>query len=76
MKWFFLTVLALIATGLLFGGFLLAHIFRATSDNSQPVELRVEQGEPFSAVVRKLRAHASDPKRKAILIMGAVNRLG
>ena len=64
MKWFFLTVLALIATGLLFGGFLVVHIFRATSDNSQPVELRVEQGEPFAAVVRKLRAQRVIPNEK------------
>ena len=64
VKWFFLTVLALIASGLLFGGFLVAHIFRATSDNSQPVELRVEQGEPFSAVVRKLRAQRVIPNEK------------
>jgi UPF0755 protein len=64
VKRFFLTVLALIATGLLFGGFLVAHIFRATSENSQPVELRVEQGEPFAAVVRKLRAQRVIPNEK------------
>ena len=56
MKWFLFTVLALVVTGLLFGGFLVAHMSTAGSGNSQPVELRVEQGEPFAAVVRKLRA--------------------
>jgi UPF0755 protein len=64
VKWFLLTVLALIVTGLLFGGFLVAHIFTASSGNSKPVELRVEQGEPFSAVVRKLRAHRVIPNDK------------
>jgi cell division protein YceG involved in septum cleavage len=64
VKWFLLTVLALIVTGLLFGGFLVAHIFTARSGNSKPVELRVEQGEPFSAVVRKLRAQRVIPNDK------------
>jgi UPF0755 protein len=64
VKRFLLTVLALVVTGLLFGGFLVAHIFRARSDNSQPVELRIEQGEPFAAVVRKLRAHQVIPNEK------------
>jgi UPF0755 protein len=64
VKRFLLTVLALVVTGLLFGGFLVAHIFRASSDNSQPVELRIEQGEPFAAVVRKLRAHQVIPNEK------------
>ena len=64
MKWFLLTVLALIVTGLLFGGFLVAHIYTASSGNSNPVELRVEQGEPFAAVVRKLRAQRVIPNEK------------
>ena len=64
MKWFLLTVLALIVTGLLFGSFLVAHVFTASSGNSKPVELRVEQGEPFAAVVRKLRAHRVIPNDK------------
>jgi UPF0755 protein len=64
VKRFLLTVLALVVTGLLFGGFLVAHIFRARSDNPQPVELRIEQGEPFAAVVRKLRAHQVIPNEK------------
>lgn len=64
MKWFLFTVLALIVTGLLFGGFLVAHIFTASSGNAKPVEVRVEQGEPFSAVVRKLRAHRVIPNDK------------
>jgi UPF0755 protein len=57
VKWFLLTVLGLIVSALLFGGFLVAHVFIANSSNPEPVELRVEQGEPFATVVRKLRVH-------------------
>jgi UPF0755 protein len=64
VKWFLSTVLALIVAGLLFGGFLVAHIYTASADNSEPVELRVEQGEPFAAVVRKLRAQRLIPNEK------------
>jgi UPF0755 protein len=64
VKWFLLTVLALIVSGLLFGGFLVAHIFTASSGNPEPVELRVEQGEPFATVVRKLRGHKIIPNEK------------
>lgn len=64
MKWFLLTVLALIVSGLLFGGFLVAHVFTASSGNPEPVELRVEQGEPFATVVRKLRVHRVIPNEK------------
>jgi UPF0755 protein len=68
VKWFLLTVLALIVAGLLFGSFLVAHIYTASSGNSKPVELRVEQGEPFAAVVRKLRAHRVIPNDKLFSI--------
>jgi UPF0755 protein len=64
VKWFFLTVLALIVSALVFGGFLFAHVFIASSGNAEPVELRVEQGEPFAAVVRKLRLHGVIPNEK------------
>jgi UPF0755 protein len=64
VKWFLLTILALIVSSLLFGGFLVAHIFTASSGNSNSVELRVEQGEPFAAVVRKLRAQRVIPNEK------------
>jgi UPF0755 protein len=64
VKWFFLTVLALIVSALVFGGFLFAHVFVASSGNPEPVELRVEQGEPFAAVVRKLRLHGVIPNEK------------
>lgn len=64
MKWFLLTVLALILSGLLFGGFLVAHVFTASSRNPEPVELRVEQGEPFATVVRKLRVQKIIPNEK------------
>lgn len=64
VKWFLLTVLALILSGLLFGGFLVAHVFTASSRNPEPVELRVEQGEPFATVVRKLRVQKIIPNEK------------
>jgi UPF0755 protein len=64
VKWFLLPVLALIISALLFGGFLVAHVFTAGSANPGPVELRVEQGEPFAAVVRKLRMHRVIPNEK------------
>jgi len=42
----------------LFTAFLITHIFSAPAqENSMPVEVRVEQGEPLSSVVRKLREH-------------------
>ena len=64
MKRFLITLLALIVTGLLFGGFLVAHIYTASSSNSNSVEVRVEQGEPFAAVVRKLSAQRVIPNEK------------
>ena len=64
MKRFLITLLALIVTGLLFGGFLVAHIYTASSSNSNSVEVRVEQGEPFAAVVRKLSAQRVIPNVK------------
>jgi UPF0755 protein len=54
----FLTILsALVIFSLLFVGCWLMYIFFAVSGNSAPVEIRVEQGEPFATVVRKLRAY-------------------
>jgi len=54
----FLTILsALVFFTLLFVGFSLTHIFFAASGNSEPVEIRVTQGESLSAVAHKLRAH-------------------
>ena len=54
----FLTILSALALfALLFVGFSLTHIFFALSGNPESVDIRVEQGEPFAAVVRKLRAH-------------------
>jgi len=64
VKWFLSTLFALIVAGLVFGGFLVAHMFTASSGSSKPVEIRVEQGEPFAAVVRKLRAHRVIPNDK------------
>jgi UPF0755 protein len=55
VKWFLTTAFALVISVLLFGGFLLSHVFFARSGNAERAEVRVEQGEPFAAVVRKLR---------------------
>lgn len=54
MKPFVTTVFALIVSAILFAGVLLSHIFFGTSRNVQIVDVRVEQGEPFTAVVHKL----------------------
>ena len=55
MKLLFASLFALVTSTGLFVAFLLAHIFLTPAqDNLLPVEVRVEQGEPFSAVVRKL----------------------
>ena len=74
MKWFLFTVLALVVTGLLFGGFLVAHMSTAGSGNPQPVELRVEQGEPFAAVVRKLYAQRVIPNDKLFSLWARLTR--
>ena len=55
MKFFRTALLVLIATPLLFGGFLVLYIFFGVPQTPATVEVRVEQGEPFAAVVRKLR---------------------
>lgn len=55
MKILFASLLALVTSAGLFVAFLLAHMFLTPAqDDRLPVEVRVEQGEPFSAVVRKL----------------------
>ena len=56
MKLFLLNVFAVLASAGLFVGFVTAYIFLAPGqDKAVPAEVRVEQGEPLSAVVRKLR---------------------
>lgn len=57
MKYLFTTLLLVLVSFLLFGIFLSAHIFIAASRPPEIIEFRVEQGEPFSSVVRKLREH-------------------
>jgi UPF0755 protein len=44
-------------SALLLAAVVLSYMFLSTSPRSGTVEIRVEQGEPFSAVVRKLREH-------------------
>ena len=55
MKRFLSSLLTLVTSAGLFAAFLLAHIFLAPARlNPAPAEVRVEQGEPLSAVARKL----------------------
>ena len=58
MKLFLANVLVVVTSAGLFVAFVVAHIFSAPAQE-QPAaaEVRVEQGEPLSAVVRKLREH-------------------
>jgi UPF0755 protein len=55
MKSFLITLCLILVSVGLFVGFVLSYIFLAPSPQSGVVEIRIEQGEPFSAVVRKLR---------------------
>ena len=58
MKLFLTNIFAVVASAGLFGVFVITHIFSVPSlSPAPPVEVRVEQGEPLSAVVRKLREH-------------------
>ena len=58
MKLFLANVLAIATSTGLLVAFVMAYIFSApASGRLTPVEVRVEQGEPLSAVVRKLREH-------------------
>ena len=57
MKSFFVTLCLVSVSALLFAGVVFSYMFLAASPQSGTVEIRVEQGEPFSAVVRKLREH-------------------
>jgi UPF0755 protein len=54
VNWFFKTLLGLVAAIVLFVGFLITQIFFSVSGNHESVEIRVERGESFAAVVRKL----------------------
>lgn len=55
MKSFLATFILVSLSGVLLVGSLLSHIFFAVSQYPETVEVRVEQGEPFSAVGHKLR---------------------
>jgi UPF0755 protein len=58
VKLFLANVFAVLASAGLFVAFVTAHIFLAPAqEKPEPAEVRVEQGEPLSAVVRKLREH-------------------
>ncbi|HEY7317426.1 MAG TPA: endolytic transglycosylase MltG [Candidatus Binatia bacterium] len=55
MKSFLITLCVIFASVVLFVGVVLSYIFLGTSPRSGVVDIRIEQGEPFSMVVRKLR---------------------
>jgi len=55
MKAVFITLCLAFGSALLLAGVVFSYMFLSVSPRSGTVEIRVEQGEPFSAVVRKLR---------------------
>lgn len=55
MKYFFLTLLFLLLSSLLFFGFVILFVFLPQPQKQESVEVRVERGEPFSSVVRSLK---------------------
>jgi peptidoglycan lytic transglycosylase G len=55
MKSFLITLSLVMVSAVLFAGFVISYIFFSVSPKSGSVEIRIEQGEPFSTVVRKLR---------------------
>ena len=57
MKAIFITLCLALVSALLLTGVVFSYMFLSTSPQSGTVEIRVERGEPFSAVVRKLREH-------------------
>jgi UPF0755 protein len=55
MKPFLITFGLILVSAVLFAGFVFSYIFFSVSPKSGAVEIRIEQGELFSTVVRKLR---------------------
>ena len=68
MKSFLVTLCLIVVSALLFAGFVYSYMFFTTSPLSGTVEIRIEQGEPFSAVVRKLREHKVVTNEKLFLL--------
>jgi UPF0755 protein len=57
MKPFLITLGLVLVSALLFAGFVYSYMFFTTSPLSGTVDIRIEQGESFSAIARKLREH-------------------
>ena len=57
MRYFLFTLLFAALSTLLFAGFLLAFLFLAPLRERETVEVKVERGEPLSAIVHRLKAH-------------------
>jgi UPF0755 protein len=68
MKSFLVTLCLIVVSALLFAGFVYSYMFFTTSPLSGTVDIRIEQGEPFSAVVRKLREHKVVTNEKLFLL--------
>ncbi len=64
MKHLFLTLLFVSLSALLFLGFLAVFIFLPSLQRQQTVEVRVEPGEPFSSVVRRLKDNDVIPNER------------
>ncbi len=74
MKLILTTLCVLALFILLFVGLSLAHIFFSVSQNSEAVEIRVEQGEPFAAVVRKLSARKVITNERLFTLWARITR--
>lgn len=57
MKSFLLTLCLVLISAVLFAGLVFSYMFFSVSPQSGVVEIRIEQGESFSTVARKLRDH-------------------
>lgn len=55
VKYFLLSLLFIVLSSLLFLGFALTALFLPPLQTAEKVEVKVERGEPFSSVVRKLK---------------------
>lgn len=70
MNWLIKTAFALLLSAFLFAGFLVVYMFFGTPGTLDGVEVRVEQGEPFASVVRKLGERGLIGNEKLFLLWG------
>lgn len=72
MNWFFKTLLVLLISASLFAGFLATQVFFGASGEFEAVEVRVEQGEPFASVARKLGERRLISNEKLFLLWARI----